>query len=107
MLKYRYYLGDIGKSITFVTEKQKNILLTIKNIYIMKTEFTFKTTSEKHTVSVIKEIKEVDTIAEIMILLTPEESAKIILEAKLLAELKTKGKFHITYLKKIEDKDVE
>lgn len=55
MLKYRYYLEDIGESITFVTEKQKNILLTIKNIYIMR----------------------------------------------------TKGKFHITYLKKIEDKDVE
>lgn len=55
MLKYRYYLEDIGKNITFTTKKQKNILLTIKNIYIMK----------------------------------------------------TKGKFHITYLKKIEDKDAE
>ena len=38
MLKYRYYLEDIRKKITFVTKKQKNILLTIKNIYIMKTK---------------------------------------------------------------------
>lgn len=107
MLKYRYYLEDIGKSIIFVTKKQKNILLTIKNIYIMKAEFTFATNSAKHTVSVIKEVKEVYTVTEMITLLTPEESIKIILEAKLLAELKTKRKFHITYLKKIEDKDVE
>ena len=72
----------------------------------MRTKFTFATTSATHTVSVIKEVKEVDTVAGI-ILLTPEESARIILEAKLLAELKTEGKFHITYLKKIEDKDAE
>lgn len=107
MLKYKYYLEDIEESITFVTEKQKNILLTIKNIYIMKIEFTFATTSATHTISVIKEVKEVNTVAEIITLLTPIESAKIILEAKLLAEMKTKEKFYITYLKKIEDKDVE
>ena len=69
----------------------------------MKTKFTFATTSATHTVSVIKEVKKVETIADIMILLTPEESVKIIEQAKLLAELKTKGKFYITYLKKIED----
>lgn len=33
--------------------------------------------------------------------------AKIIEQAKMLAELKTKGKFYITYLKKIEDKDAK
>lgn len=98
MLKYRYYLEDIGKSITFVTKKQKNILLTIKNIYIMKTKFTFATNSKKHTVSVIKEVKKVETVADTMILPTPEESAKIIEQAKMLAELQTKGKFYFTYL---------
>lgn len=73
----------------------------------MRTKFTFATTSATHTVSVIKEVKEVETVADIMILLTPKESMKIIEEAKLLAELQTKGKIYITYLKKIEDKDVE
>lgn len=73
----------------------------------MKTKFTFATTSPKHTISVIKEVKKVETVADIMILLTPEESVKIIDQAKMLAELKTKGKFYITYLKKIEDIDVE
>jgi hypothetical protein len=99
MLKYRYYLEDIKKSITFVTEKQKNILLTIKNIYIMKTKFTFATTSATHTVSVIKEVKETDTVAEIIILLTPEESAKIILEAKIAGRTENKRKISYHILK--------
>lgn len=73
----------------------------------MKAKFTFATTSAIHTVSVIKEVNEVGSVTGMITQLTPEESTKIILKAKLLAEMKTKGKFRITYLKGIEDKDVE
>lgn len=95
-------MEDIGKSITFVTKKQKNILLTIKILHY-ENKIHFRNNFRKTHNKCNQRSEKSRNSSRYNDPTNTGRISKTIEQAKMLAELKTKGKFYITYLKKIED----